>query len=477
MSTKTLEKPMTTAVDEIGVKRLVALSTKDTEWQQSLKDANPETVEAAIAKLESQKKPPAAKLKLLRARLEPAQAEPPADEPEAIAAEPEPSMPQPRKAVQGFRFVCDQADLAEHLPLLSRIAANTGIHPVLQHILMEAEGDRLVMTAFNLSTAIQVAVKGMVHQPGKLCAPAKLLEQLVLQLPSEQVTLQHDPDSNRLLVTSSAGVHQMLGMSDDEYPALPQFSSQPIELPVKLLQQALMYTEFSTSHDESKQVLCGVNFEFHEREIHAASTDGHRLSHWQGAVEYRLSAPQSANFHYRMLPDLRKLMANSESARLQFDQEIKMQDELLPTSGYARFEMSSGNLLICRLIDGQYPNYRQLIPNSFLRTVLVDRKQFIASIQRVAIFASNQVVKMEFDPIKKTVHLHAAESENAGDEDLTISMTGDELTIAFDSAYLLDALRVLDVEQVALNMNTPTAPVLLRTDNFQHIVMPVQCRG
>ena len=351
---------------------------------------------------------------------------------------------------------------------------------------MEVKGDSLILTAFNLNTAIRVSVAAIqdsatesVHQLGKMCVPAKLLELLVTQLPSEPITLEYDANSIKLFFHSSVGTHQIQGIGDDEYPALPTFSGEPTALPVALLLEALNCTEFATSKDESKQTLCRVYFEFNPHgQIDAGATDGHRMTHWQGYLNTEQSV-QRANFPSKMLPDLRRLMTGSETLTLQFDSGITMSDELLPTSGYAQFRMSNGNLLMCRLLDGQYPNYRQLIPNAFARSVTIDRKQLLASIQRVAIFSEGtRIVTVTFDPVKKTAHVHAHSSENnVGDEDLAIEMTGGEIAIAFSADYFIELLRVMEADRVVLYMNGNTSPIMLKEESFRHIIMPVQIRG
>ncbi len=452
---------------------------KDPASKSSFKDAlysaDRTTVEAAIAQIESTSKPSKAKLAALKTKLENL-VQPEAAEvieqpsPQAQAQIAEPAL---TKAF-GFKFSCEQAELATFLPAMSKLVTNVS-HEILANNLFDVQTDAVELTVFNLSTALRIRINAAVDRAGRFTLPATLFKDLVSQLPTGQVTLCHDLDTGLILLSSAAGNHRVKGRDADEFPRLPEFNGERIEIPMSILQDAISHTEFSASGDETKQVLCGIRLESNQQKLEVASTDGHRLSFYTPELDLTLPTI-GATIPSRSLSVLKSLAPGDETISMQFDNEMQTEGELMPSS-YVRFESSNGNLFICRLIDGQYPNFRQLIPNQLEFSAWIPRQAFAAAVNRVALFSNANIVKMQFSEGILRIEAHVDDLGD-GAEELSIQWNSKQrLDIAFNARYLAEVLKVVNGEEVNFLFNSPTSPSLIVAPQFKHLVMPVQVRS
>jgi DNA polymerase-3 subunit beta len=268
--------------------------------------------------------------------------------------------------VQGFEFTAQQSDLANVLPMLAKLA-NSPYHAVLHEVLIEVRESDVVLTTFNLSTALRVCVPATVTTPGIFTAPAVLLSDLVTRLPDEPLTFQHIPDEQMLVIKSSVGTHRMNGLGPDDYPNLPEFKGQPIQIDSSFLEAALGRVSFSASSDETKQILTGIRLSLGAGddsrsdgcEFEAAATDGHRLSLWQGELKSSVptrhfTVPAASADRIRKVLDIaRKTGAVDEPVMcsISMDDEITPTGELLPTCSFLRVQ-AGVNMVIVRLLDG-----------------------------------------------------------------------------------------------------------------------------
>ncbi|MGA7932258.1 MAG: DNA polymerase III subunit beta, partial [Kovacikia sp.] len=460
------------AVDDRILQWLVTAPVSDVNFTENVKVANAATLAAALEQIKQLAAPSKTKIKVLQVKLKkltPDTQEAPiaGTEPETENAEESPSKPK----IAGFKFTCDQDKLSEFLPTLKQVASRGGPHVVLGHILFEVDAakNRVFMTAFNLSMAIRVSVEATVDVGGTFTLPAVLLNDLVSRLPVEPLAFTHDVDELRVTVSSSVGKHQLLGIDAEEFPALPEFNGKSFDLPMGALRKAIDLLSFSISTDETKQVLTGAHFNLKNTPFEVASTDGHRMSVYAQKLEDYLPPQVTFTLPGWVLSDLKRIAPETAVVTAQLDDTIKAEDELLPTSGYIKFATPVGNVLMCRLIEGQYPDYRRLIPTEFGIFVTVERLPFIAAIERVALFTERGIVKLD---IRETsIGLSAQFSTGNGDEQMAATLTGPLLTIAFDARYLIEALRAVGGEEATIKLNSATSPVLMTAENFEHLLM------
>ena len=388
-----------------------------------------------------------------------------------------------------MKLVCSQAELNTALQLVSRAVASRPTHPVLANVLLTADAgtDRLSLTGFDLSLGIQTALTASVESSGAITLPARLLGEIVSRLSSDSpITLATDEAGEQVELKSSSGSYQMRGMSADDFPELPLVESgKAVKVNARALLTALRGTLFASSSDEAKQLLTGVHLHFDGKAMEAAATDGHRLAVLSLAdaldVETTVSSEmddQGENFSVtlpsRSLREVERLIAGWRS-----DDQVS----LFCDKGQVVF-LAADQVVTSRTLDGTYPNYRQLIPDGFARSFDVDRRAFIAALERIAVLADqhNNVVKVSGDNTSELLEISAdAQDVGSGSESLSAEFTGDAVQIAFNVRYVLDGLKVMDSDRIVLRCNAPTTPAIISPKDddigFTYLVMPVQIRS
>ena len=385
-----------------------------------------------------------------------------------------------------MKVVCSQSELNAALQLVSRAVATRPTHPVLANVLLTADAgtNRLSLTGFDLNLGIQTSLAASVETSGAITLPARLLGEIVSRLASDSpITLATEESGEQVQLTSSSGSYQMRGLSADDYPELPMVESgMTLKLQPAGLVQALKGTLFASSSDEAKQLLTGVHLRFNDKALEAAATDGHRLAVLQVDDALQDSANSSddaaegfaVTLPARSLREVERLMAGWRS-----DDPVS----LFCDRGQVVF-LAADQMVTSRTLEGTYPNYGQLIPDGFNRTLALDRRGLIAALERIAVLADqhNNVVKFSSQPDEGVVQISAdAQDVGSGSESLPASLTGDAIQIAFNVRYVLDGLKAMASDRVVLHCNAPTTPAVLKPEGdaaaFTYLVMPVQIRS
>ncbi len=383
-----------------------------------------------------------------------------------------------------MKLVCSQAELNASLQLVSRAVAGRPTHPVLANVLLTADAatGRLSLTGYDLSLGIQTSLAASVEGSGAITLPARLFSEIVSRLPADSpITLRCEEGGEQVEISSLSGSYQMRGMPAEDFPDLPLAQSgNPIRLDADALVRGLRATLFASSGDEAKQILTGVHLQLEGERLECAATDGHRLAVQQlphaleeGAAEAG-GEPFAVTVPSRSLRELERLLSGRTSQE--------------PLSLFCErgqvVVLWADQVLTTRSLDGTYPNYGQLIPQEFGRHLRLNRRAFVASLERVAVLADqhNNVVKLTSDPTTGRVVLRAdAQDVGSGSEDLAASVEGEEIEIAFNVRYLLDGLKAMASEEVELRCNGPTTPAVLvplgEDGAFTYLVMPVQIRS
>ena len=387
-----------------------------------------------------------------------------------------------------MKLVCSQSELNAALQLVSRAVASRPTHPVLANVLLTADAgtDRLSLTGFDLNLGIQTSLAASVETSGAVTLPARLFGEIVSRLSSDSpITLSTDESGEQVELTSLSGSYQMRGMPADDFPDLPLVENgTALKLDPAALVKALRSTLFASSSDEAKQLLTGVHLRFDRTSLEAASTDGHRLAVL--SVNDALQAPLevadpdasddaalAVTLPARSLREVERLMAGWKGSDAV---------SLFCERGQV-VVLAADQMVTSRTLEGTYPNYRQLIPESFTRTLQLDRRAFVASLERIAVLADqhNNVVRIGSDPAKGLVQISAdAQDVGSGSESLPADIDGEPVQIAFNVRYVLDGLKAMDADRIRLQCNAPTTPAILSPaddgSGLTYLVMPVQIR-
>ena len=385
-----------------------------------------------------------------------------------------------------MKLVCSQAELNTALQLVSRAVASRPTHPVLANVLLTADAgtDRLSLTGFDLNLGIQTSLPASVDSSGAVTLPARLLGEIVSKLSSDSpVSLSSDAGADQVELTSSSGSYQMRGMPADDFPELPLVENgTALRVDPSSLLKALRATLFASSADEAKQLLTGVHLRFNQKRLEAASTDGHRLAMLtvEDALQTEITADESEPDELAVTLPARSLR---EVERLMASWKGNDPVSLFCERGQV-VVLAADQMVTSRTLEGTYPNYRQLIPDGFSRTIDLDRRAFISALERIAVLADqhNNVVRIATEPATGLVQISAdAQDVGSGSESLPADINGDAVQIAFNVRYVLDGLKAMDCDRVRLSCNAPTTPAILTPSNddpgLTYLVMPVQIRS
>jgi DNA polymerase-3 subunit beta len=387
-----------------------------------------------------------------------------------------------------MKLVCTQSNLSSHLSLVSRAVSPRPSHPILANVLLNADEatQRVSLSAFDLSLGIQTSFPAQVTTGGTLTIPAKLLGDIVSRLPEGELALDDgaddrsgNEDEGGILVTLkyASGKYQMRGLGAEEFPELPTIvDGDSAQLSAEAMIEGLRSALFAASGDETKQVLTGVHLSVQDDGLEFAATDGHRL-----AVVQTVAHPDDVS---GALP---KLDVTVPAKALQ--EVIKMLDRGSSSTVAVKFDPGqivfewAEQRLTSRLLEAQYPNYRQLIPRQFSHQVTIDRKSLLSGLERISVIADqhNNIVKMTIIPDSQTISLSVdAQDVGSGQETIAAQITGEGMDVAFNVKYLIEGLKVINTTEIQIQLNTPTSPAILTplgSLKMTYLVMPVQVRS
>jgi len=383
-------------------------------------------------------------------------------------------------------IICNQNEFNNAIQLVSKAVATRPTHPILANILLTADQgtNKISLTGFDLNLGIQTSFDGTVNNSGAITIPSKLLSEIANKLPNETpVSIEVEEDSDNILIKSDRGSFNLKGIPSDDYPGLPFVESgTSLNIDPSSFLKSLKSTIFASSNDDSKQLLTGVNFTFKQNYLESASTDGHRLAVALTGNEENLDNKDnlssnegklSVTIPTRSLREIEKLVSLKSS-----ESSIK----LFYDKGQVVF-IFSNQIVTTRTLEGTYPNYSQLIPDTFSKIFNFNTKKLIDALERIAVLADQQssVVKITFDNTESALISADAQDIGNANELIPVSHSGESFDIAFNVRYLLEGLKIIASENVLLKCNLATTPaVLVPEDNlnsFTYLVMPVQIRS
>jgi DNA polymerase-3 subunit beta len=406
-----------------------------------------------------------------------------------------------------MKFVCVQSDLNSHLSLVSRAVPSRPNHPVLANVLLTAdeESQLVELTGFDLSLGIRSSFAAAVEVGGSFTLPAKLFGDIISKLLDGEITIDDDEGEAIATIASSSGKYRVRGMTASEYPDMPAIgSAKAIHLPPEAILNGLKGTLFATSGDETKQVLTGVHLKIQQDTLEFASTDGHRL-----AVVVTERVKPETEEEEEMEEEMEDEIEEEEMEdEMEDEMEMEEFEVTIPAKAFREVERSIASRqskepiglifddeqvvfelgeqrLTSRKLEGQYPNYRQLLPNQFANQITVDRKQFLGAVERIAVLADqkNNILKCSIDSVNQEIALSVdAKDVGSGRETLKAQITSDEpKEIAFNVKYLIDGLKAIpSASEIQLQLNTATTPVILTPlggIKMTYLIMPVQLRN
>jgi DNA polymerase III subunit beta len=363
-----------------------------------------------------------------------------------------------------------QENLARGLSVASRAVSARSTLPVLANILLRTEDAGLKLTATNLEIGITYWVPGKIDTDGAITVPAKLLTDLVASLPaSERVDLELQP-GDTLHITAGRFETHVKGIDAEEFPAIPSAGERPTtRISQKVLRQALNETAFAAASDEARPILTGVLAKFEGDRLTLAAADNYRIAVKTITI---LDPVEETSI---VIP-ARSL---TELSRVLTDTDDPVDVVLAPARNQILFHVD-GIDLVSRLIDGQFPNYQQVLPAAHTTRAVVDREELLKAVRVAALIASASanIVKLQVGVDGDSGILVSANADVGDNEGhVEAAVEGDGTTIAFNARYLSDVLQNVTAEQFGVELNGPLSPGVFKPigdDAYVHVVMPVR---
>ncbi|MFN7037522.1 MAG: DNA polymerase III subunit beta [Bellilinea sp.] len=366
-----------------------------------------------------------------------------------------------------------QQHLAHGLAIVSKAVSPRSTLPVLANILIASDDGRLRLSATNLELGITCWIPAAIEDAGAITVPARTFQDLVNTLSGERIDLTLDPRTQTLNVRSGSSNTDIKGIDAQEFPPIPVPDlSEGVSLNVSDFKEMIQQVVFSASTDEARPVLQGVLLNIKEDQITLAATDGFRISVRKGLLSNPVRQELSVIIPARALTEL---------ARIATDGEQVLTMNVPPGRGQVIFHVKDAEL-VSQLIDGNFPDYRAIIPRSFKTHTVLSTSAFLKACKQAEIIAreGNNVVRLNILPGSDTpgVVEVSAQSEETGASQIQVdaNIEGSPLLIAFNVKFLREVLDVIKTPSVALETNQNNTPATIKPigdDDFVHVIMPM----
>lgn len=368
-----------------------------------------------------------------------------------------------------MNFIVSSASLLKQLSLISGVLNSNNTLPILDNFLFEISGSDLTILASDLETTMSTKLTVESKEDGLIAIPAKMLIDILKNLSDHPITFSIDNKNHGVEISSDYGKYKLSGYAGDEFPKVPEIDqSSSLKVASSVLLRAISKTIFATGNDDLRPVMSGVYCELGTEDITFVATDAHKL------VRYKRLDAKSDKTTSFILPSkplnlLKNCLSSAEEVAVEYNQNNAF--------------FSLGNInLICRLVEGKYPNYDAVIPKENPNVLTIDRLLLLSSVKRVSIFANKTTHQVKLKLAGSSLNISAEDLDfaNKADERLTCSYSGQDMEIGFNSKFLMEMLNNIDNDEVTIEMSEPNRAGIILPGNKEDenedmlmLVMPV----
>jgi DNA polymerase-3 subunit beta len=362
-----------------------------------------------------------------------------------------------------MKFSVSKEKLLEGLQTVQNVVSTRTTLPILSNVLLQAVDGVLQFTTTDLDVGIRAAVEANVERSGSTTLPARRLASIVRELPASEITIEVD-SKNTASIRSGPSFFKILGLPQEEFPPLPKFeNAKTFTIRQKDLRDGLKKTAYAISTDETRYVLNGVLCSFKDNKLTLVATDGRRLALVDIELEFPRSNETEIIIPTKAVTELQRLLADDGELRLSIGEN------------QIAFEVND-TLLVSKLIEGNYPNYRQVIPNETKERITLERTLFLEAVHRVSLLSSEKSNSVKLIFSKNNLEI-AANTPDVGEakEALAIPYKGREFSIAFNPDFLMAPLRNLTNDEVYLDLIDEMSPGVIKIQGpFLYVIMPMR---
>ena len=364
-----------------------------------------------------------------------------------------------------MKLTCNRNSLLNAINIVSKAVSSRTTLPILECILLDA-GEDFKLTANDLELGIETApIEAEIDETGKVALEAKLFSEIIRKVNGENVKIEVN-DKNEAVITSGTSEFKIIGQNGEEFPSVPTVSKS-VYYSVKQseLKDMISQTIFSVSLDESKPVLTGELMEIKGSSMNIVAVDGYRISFRKS--EIASSKDASVIVPSKTLREITKILSSEE-------EEMAL---IYVTDKHILFDLG-GNMIVSRLIEGEYIKYSQTFTDEFKTRIVINKSDMVAALERASLISRDaRKIPVKLDITKEKIVITSQADMGTAYEELYAEVTGDALKIAFNPKYLIDALRAVDDEKVAVQFNSSLSPCIIKPeegDSYKYLILPLR---
>lgn len=366
-----------------------------------------------------------------------------------------------------MKITVDREAFLAQLQIVSRVASTRSAIQALSGVQLLASEEGCELRATDIDVSLRVPVQAEIVRPGGVVLPARLLLDVARSLPAAEASLELRPSEQDVELISGSATFHIRTLRSEDFPPFPDPDpSTAVSIPVESFIGTATKVAGSASRDETRPVLTGILVSASEHELSMVATDSYRLSVKETKLDSSLSSAFEVNVPARALQELARLGAGADGEELAIN---VLQNQVVFTLGRV--------ILSSRLIDGQFPNYRQLLPESFEHELRISGSELSEVVRRISLLAQkNAPLRLAFDSGELTV---SAQTPDVGEalESLPVAFQGEPLEIGFNPEFLRDGLEAVEQSDLLLKLISPLRPGLIESadgDGFRYLIMPIR---
>ncbi|HLP09834.1 MAG TPA: DNA polymerase III subunit beta [Opitutaceae bacterium] len=372
-----------------------------------------------------------------------------------------------------MKFRINRDHFSNGLAQVLNVVGSKATMPILSNVLIEADKDHISLATTNLDLGIRCKIKAEVKEAGAITLPVKRLATIVRELPNIDVAVDTTP-SHQAKIASGGSAFKIMGMGKEEFPPMPEFADEKaVTLEQEELATMLKSVSYAQSSDETRYILNGVYFSFRENKLTLVATDGRRLA----LTSKDLTSPEGAGniiLPAKTVSELVRMLDKGTKVRLAVTEKRSAFE--IGTDKVGDNGLIDNIYLFSKVVDGNYPNYNQVVPKETHQRIKLERELFFQCVHRAALVTSEKSNSVKLKLSNNLLEITAS-SPDFGDahESMAIEYAGPELQVAFNPQFVMDPLKALNKDQVFFELKDEVSPGVFKTlESFLCVIMPVR---
>ncbi|MDD5155410.1 MAG: DNA polymerase III subunit beta [Candidatus Omnitrophica bacterium] len=361
-----------------------------------------------------------------------------------------------------MKFKADKTDLLNGIQTVQNVITTKAALPILSNLLIETCEEGVRLSATDLDIGISCVIPVQTQEAGAITVPAKRFGDIVRELPADTVSI-NTKKNNSMVVEMESCQFKIMGLPREEFPKLPEFQNkEALKLEQGVLKQMLNLTSFAVSFDETRYILNGILFNINKNNITLVATDGKRLAIADRKIK------QGTDKDMRIIVPIKTI--HELNRNLKDDTEVS----LILGANQVLFDLGQV-MIISRLIEGEFPDYRQVIPALSESKVKIEREQFLLAVKRAALLSTPDYQAVKFELFKDRMVVSKSTPDiGESREEVGVEYKGKEMAIGFNPNYLIDVLKNIQNENIEFELTDTEKPGVIRVDGYIYIVLPMR---